>query len=296
MTMRIAVASGKGGTGKTTLSVNLAALLADGGQAVRLLDADVEEPNCHLFLRPQDESGSPVEVLIPLIDDERCTACRTCADVCAFNAITVIGASVLVFPELCHSCGACTMLCPESAIREDGRVTGEIRRGMVVRPDGGHFELVTGVLTIGEAKAVPVTKDVLATACEGAMDVVLIDAPPGTSCPVIESVRGSDLVVLVTEPTPFGLNDLRLAVEMVRALGLRAVVAVNRVGVGDDRVRRYCADEGLEIVLELPDDRRVAEAYSRGELLVDALPGLRGELRQAWQRIAAAAVAEEVRS
>jgi MinD superfamily P-loop ATPase len=296
MTVRVAIASGKGGTGKTTLSVNLAVLLADQGQVVRLLDADVEEPDCHLFLRPQDESRSPVNVLVPVVDDERCTACRACADVCAFSAITVIGSSVLVFPELCHSCGACAMFCPESAISEEGRVTGELRRGTVVRPDGGSFELVTGVLAIGEAKPVPVTKDVIAAAGEGTIDVVLIDAPPGTSCPVIESVRGSDLVVLVTEPTPFGLNDLRLAVEMVRALGLRAVVAVNRTGLGDDRVRRYCADEGLEIVLELQDDRRVAEAYSRGELLVDALPELRGELQRAWQRIAAAAVAEEVRS
>lgn len=296
MTVRVAIASGKGGTGKTTLSVNLAALLADQGVGVRLLDADVEEPDCRLFLHPRDESSSPVDVLVPVVDDEACTACRTCADVCAFSAIAVIGSSVLVFPELCHACGACTLFCPESAIREEGRVMGEIRRGAVLRPEGGCFELVTGVLSVGEAKPVPVTKAVVATAGDAAGDVVLIDAPPGTSCPVIESVRGSDLVVLVTEPTPFGLNDLRLAVEMVRALGLRAVVAVNRVGLGDDRVQRYCADEGLEIVLELPDDRRVAEAYSRGELLVDALPGLRAELQQAWDRIAAAATVEEVRS
>lgn len=295
MTVRVAFASGKGGTGKTTLSVNLAALLADQGRRVRLLDADVEEPDCHLFLQPQDEGSSPVHVLVPAVDDERCTACRACAAVCAFHAITVIGPSVLVFPELCHSCGACTMFCPEAAIREEARITGEIRRGTVVRPDGGHFGLVTGVLTVGEAKSVPVTKAVAAEAGDAASDVVLIDAPPGTSCPVIESVRGSDLVVLVTEPTPFGLNDLRLAVEMVRALGLRAVVAVNRVDLGDDRVQRYCADEDLGIVLELPDDRRVAEACSRGELLVDALPGLREELRRAWDRITAA-VAEEVRS
>jgi MinD superfamily P-loop ATPase len=237
-----------------------------------------------------------VEVLIPVVDDERCTACRTCADVCAFSAITVIGSSVLVFSELCHSCGACEMFCPESAIREEGRVTGEIHRGTVVRPGGRKFELVTGVLSVGEAKPVPVTKNVIAATGERAIDVVLVDAPPGTSCPVIESVRGSDLVVLVTEPTPFGLNDLRLAVEMVRALGLRAVVAVNRAGLGDDRVQQYCADESLDIVLELPDDRRVAEAYSRGELLVDALPELHEKLQRAWDRIRAAAVAEKVRS
>jgi MinD superfamily P-loop ATPase len=296
MTVRVAVASGKGGTGKTTLSVNLAALLADQGREVRLLDADVEEPDCHLFLQPQDEGGSPVHVLVPVVDGERCTACRACADACAFNAITVVGSSVLVFPELCRSCGACTLLCPESAIREEGRAMGKILRGTVLRPEGERFDLVTGVLSVGEAKPVPVTKAVMAAAGDAAPDVVLIDAPPGTSCPVIESVRGSDLVVLVTEPTPFGLNDLRLAVEMVRALGLRAVVAVNRVGLGDDRVQRYCAEEGLEIVLELPDDRRVAEACSRGDLLVDALPELRARLRQAWDRIAAAAAAEEAKS
>lgn len=296
MTTRIAVASGKGGTGKTTLSVNLAALLADAGLQVRLLDADVEEPDCHLFLDVVDETVDPVDVLVPVVDDERCTACRTCADVCAFKAITVIGTSVLVFPELCHACGACALLCPEGALREEGRQTGVVRRGVVGRPGGARFSLVTGVLDVGEAKAVPVTKATVRGV--GDDDIVIVDAPPGTSCPVIESVRGSDLVVLVTEPTPFGLNDLRLAVEMVRALGLRAVVAVNRAEPGADLVRDYCAEEGLEIVLELPNDRRIAEAYARGELLVDALPDVRGALAEAWERIvvAAASTPEEVTS
>jgi MinD superfamily P-loop ATPase len=294
MTTRIAIASGKGGTGKTTLSVNFAALLADRGLTVRLMDADVEEPDCHLFLHPQDETGEPVEVLVPVVDDERCTACRTCAEVCAYKAITVIGTSVLVFPELCHSCGACALFCPEAAIREEGRVTGEVRRGTVGRPADGSFDLVTGVLAVGEAKAVPVTKATVRSGPEA--DVVIVDAPPGTSCPVIESVRGSDLVVLVTEPTPFGLNDLRLAVEMVRALKLHAVVAVNRTEPGDDLVRDYCVQEGLQIVLELPNDRRVAEAYARGELLVDALPDVRELLADAWERIAAAAAPKEVAS
>jgi MinD superfamily P-loop ATPase len=292
--MRIAIASGKGGTGKTTLSVNFAALLADDGLDVRLLDADVEEPDCHLFLHPEDEAVDPVDVLVPVVDDRGCTACRTCAEVCAYKAITVIGTSVLVFPELCHSCGACTLFCPETALHEKCRTIGEVRSGAIRRPGNASFTLITGILAVGEAKAVPVTKATLHGASGG--DVMIVDAPPGTSCPVIESVRGSDLVVLVTEPTPFGLNDLRLAVEMVRALGLRAVVAVNRARPGDDLMRDYCEQERLEIVLELPDDRRIAKSCARGGLLVDALPDVREALAAAWERIFAAATREGVMS
>lgn len=283
--MRIAIASGKGGTGKTTLATNLASLLATRGAAVRLLDADVEEPDCHLFLHPELMRRDPVTVKVPVVRSEICTACGVCADVCAFHALTVVGHTVLVFPELCHSCGACSLLCPESAILENPRAVGTVERGRVTLSQGDRFSLVTGILTIGEAKPVPTARATLACADEPGADVVLIDAPPGTSCPAVEAVRGSDLVVLVTEPTPFGLNDLELAVAMMRALRLPFVVVINRADIGDDRVHRYCAENDITVVLELPDDRRIAEAYARGDQLIEVIDGLEDRLAGAWARI-----------
>lgn len=264
--MRIAVASGKGGTGKTTVAVNLAWVAARDGRRVQLLDCDVEEPDAALFLQPVVRSTVDVDVLTPTVDEEACTHCGVCADACAFRAIVTLPSAVLVFPELCHACGACALLCPEHAITEEPRRTGELRIG-----DAGPVQMVTGVLDVGEAKAPPVIRAAKQNIDEAA-DLVVIDAPPGTSCPVIDSVREADLVVLVSEPTPFGLNDLRLAVEMVRALDLPLVVIANRCDAGDDRLREYCHEEGIEIVLELPQDRRLAEVYARAGVVAEHLP------------------------
>ena len=267
--MRIAVASGKGGTGKTTVAVNLARAAALEERRVQLLDSDVEEPDCALFLRPRLVETPYVEVPIPVVDDDACTHCGTCSEVCAYKAIVELPSAVLVFPELCHACGACALLCPEKAISEEPRRTGQLEIG-----EAEGVAMVTGVLDVGEAKAPPVVKAVRERT-DPAADPVIIDAPPGTSCPVIESVRGADLVLLVTEPTPFGLNDLQLAVEMVRALGLPSAVVVNRCDVGDREVYEYCDAEGIEVVMEIPDDRALAEAYARGRAAVDAVPGYR---------------------
>jgi len=264
LTTRIAIASGKGGTGKTTVAVNLAWVLAARGVAVQYLDCDVEEPNGHLFLDPQIESTDAVGIPVPVVDESKCTACGTCAKVCPYHAIAVLK-KPLVFPELCHGCGGCTLACPAGAIREEPRAIGVVEAG-----NAGGMRFAQGRLNVGEAMAPPLIRAVKRRAL--AAGVVLLDAPPGTACPVVTAVRDSDSVLLVTEPTPFGLNDLELAVATVRQLGLPCGVVVNRADVGDGRVRSYCETEGICIVAELPDDRGAAEAYSRGQLLVEVLP------------------------
>jgi MinD superfamily P-loop ATPase len=263
--MRIAVASGKGGTGKTIVATNLAVTMADAGLTVSYLDCDVEAPNGSLFLRPTITRRDAVTIACPLVDQAACTRCGRCGDVCQFHAIVCLGSAVLTFPELCRGCGACTRVCPEKAIRETPREIGEVEEG-----HAGSIHFIQGRLRIGSPIVPPVIRAVKARLPAGG--TAILDAPPGTSCPMVEAVRDAHLVLLVTEPTPFGLHDLTLAVEAVREIGLPRAVVINRTGRGGDAVRRYCQRLDIPIVLEIPEDRRVAETYSRGELAVRALP------------------------
>lgn len=264
--MRIAIASGKGGTGKTTISTSLARMLSRR-RRVQYLDCDVEEPNGSLFLHPVIELSAPVEIAVPEVDDDKCTHCGACSRLCAFHAIVCLPKATLTFPELCHGCGGCARICPAGAITEVGRSIGVLERGT-----SGSIDFVHGRLNVGEAMSPPLIRAV--TDCADDSAVVILDAPPGTSCPVVASLRSADRVVLVSEPTPFGLHDLALAVELVRELAVPCGVFINRSDIGDDRVEVYCREQGLPVWGRLPHDRRVAEAYSVGQLVLDAVPGV----------------------
>lgn len=282
--MRIAVASGKGGTGKTTIATNLAVALAETGAGVAYVDCDVEEPNGRLFLKPVIRTTREVTIPVPAVDASRCTLCGACGQACRYSAILALPKSVSTFPKLCHGCGGCTLACPEGAISEVPRAIGTIEEGTA-----GRLAFVEGRLNVGEAMAPPVIRAVLRAAPEDC--TLVLDAPPGTSCPVIESVKRADVVLLVTEPTPFGLNDLQLAVAMARELGLPLGVAVNRAGIGDRGVFDYCAREGIPVLFELANDRAIAHACSRGELAVTALPGLKPAFVRLAERLGELATA-----
>jgi MinD superfamily P-loop ATPase len=272
--MIIAVASGKGGTGKTTVATSLA--LAVNDRPVQLIDCDVEEPNAHIFMKPRIAKSEVVCVPVPVVDESKCTRCGKCAEVCQFNALAVLKDRVMIFPNLCGGCGACKLVCPENAISEKKREVGVIEFG-----SSNGIKFSHGKLNIGEAMATPVIRELkrrIGRECE-----TIIDVPPGTSCPVIESVRGSDFVLLVTEPTPFGLNDLELAVEMLRALNLPHAVVINRSGTGDSGVDKYCQKQKIPIILRIPFDRRIAEGYSYGIRLIEIQPEWRTRLREVYQ-------------
>jgi len=278
--MRIAVASGKGGTGKTTVATSLALSLQTSEVSTGLpksslasdpplfLDCDVEAPNAHLFLKPTFERCQEVGLLIPRVDEAKCTHSGKCAEVCQYHAIAVLGKKVLVFPQLCHGCGSCTLICPEHAISEVSDVMGVLESGTA--DSGIHF--ARGVMNVGEPMATPIIRQLKKWAAPRPDQIVILDASPGTSCPVVESVRGADFLLLVTEPTPFGLHDLKLAVQVGHELNLPMGVVVNRDGIGDGGVDEFCAAEGLPILMRIPFDRAVAEGIAQGQALVEIRP------------------------
>lgn len=251
--MIVSVASGKGGTGKTSVAVNLALSVGN----VQLLDCDIEEPNAYLLLHPEMTKKEAVYTLIPKVDRTLCNTCGECTKFCQFNAIFVASEKILVFPELCHSCGGCPMVCPRKAITWEKHKIGTLNFGAT---DG--VALVYGELEVGKPMAVPVIKAVKKQITEEKN--VILDSPPGTSCPFVETVRGSDFCILVTEPTPFGLHDLKIAVEVLRKVGIPFGVVINRAGIGDKKVYDYCGKESIRILLEIPYERRIAELYSKG--------------------------------
>lgn len=279
--MIISIASGKGGTGKTTVATNLALSIESG---VQFLDCDVEEPDAHIFLKPKIREVKKAFIPVPAIDESKCNYCGICSRVCAYNAIAVLPPlnnrkpSAIFFPPLCHGCGACSYLCPQEAIKEVEREIGVVEIGKV-----GNLEFVHGRLNIGEAMAPPLIKQV-----KKHIDfskTVIIDAPPGTSCPVVTSVDKSDFCILVTEPTPFGLNDLVLAVEVLRKLAIPFGVVINRFDIADNKVSMYCLDNNIRILMSIPFDIETARAYSKGIPMVEAFPERKVYFQELFERI-----------
>jgi MinD superfamily P-loop ATPase len=265
--MIISVASGKGGTGKTTVAVNLALSIGN----IQFLDCDVEEPNAHIFLNPKIEKIESFEILHPIIDESKCNLCGKCGKICEFHAIAVMPKKVIIFEELCHGCGGCALICPQKAITEKSKELGIIRIGRCIN----DIEFLDGVLNLGQAHASPLIRQVKKTAAQiknKNQQITIIDAPPGTSCPVINTVKETDFCILVTEPTPFGLNDLILAVETVKKLNIPFCVVINRFDIGDNKVEKYCKDENIPILMKIPFSKEIALSYSEGIPIVEKYP------------------------
>jgi MinD superfamily P-loop ATPase len=273
--MIISVASGKGGTGKTTVAVNLALSIGN----VQFLDCDVEEPNAHIFLNPEIDNKIPAFIPVPEVDLDKCDYCGKCAEVCEYNAIAVLNDNVLIFSELCHGCGACANLCPNNAIKEVNREIGFVETG-----SKGDLQFAQGRLNIGEAMSPPLIK-----AVRGYLNptrTTVIDCPPGTSCPVIASIKGTDFCVLVTEPTPFGLNDLMLAVEVLKKLKIPFGIVINRSDLGDGKTEDYCKSQDIPVLMRIPFKREIAEAYSKGKTMVECFPEYKKDFQRLFNIIA----------
>ncbi len=283
--MRVAIASGKGGTGKTTVATNLAWLASISGLAAAYLDCDTEAPNGHLFLRPIIDHRREVVRMIPQIDAARCTLCGQCGAICQFSALVCLSQKVLAFPELCHSCGGCHAVCPAHAISEKPHGVGVVENGHC-----GGLLFVQGRLNVGEASSPPVIRVVNEIAPQA--DWLIYDAPPGTACPMVETVRNCDFVVLVTEPTPFGLHDLRLALDVVRLLKKACGVVINRASAGLMETRQFCQQARVPILAEIPDMLAIARAGSEGKLAVESVPGMRRVFAQLLLELAVATQAE----
>jgi MinD superfamily P-loop ATPase len=280
--MRIAVASGKGGTGKTTVATSLALSLSTR-QPVLFLDCDVEAPNSHLYLQPSFLAQKEAVILLPQIDATKCSACGKCVEVCQFHALALIGKKVLVFPQLCHGCGTCTLNCPENAISEKPNPIGALETGQT---DTG-IDFARGVLSISEPMSTPIIRQ-LKRWKQGVPDqITILDAPPGASCSVVETVRGSDFVLLVTEPTPFGLHDLKQMTGILREMNIPAGVVINRDGIGDSSVEAFCKTENIPVLLRIPFDRQIAEGTAQGKPLVEISPAYAVAFEQAYQQMVA---------
>jgi MinD superfamily P-loop ATPase len=272
--MIISVASGKGGTGKTSVAVNMAVSIG----SVQLLDCDVEEPNAHLLLHPKISHEEPVYTLLPNLKEELCDHCGKCGNFCQYNAIFVTTEKVLIFPELCHGCGGCILICPKNALTEGKHRVGKLKCGHIA-----NSEIVYGELEVGEPMAGPLIREVKKHVDKNRN--VILDAPPGTSCPVIETVKGSDFCILVTEPTPFGLHDLKITVQVLEDMAIPFGVVVNRAGIGDKKVYEYCEARNIPILLEIPYQRRIAELYSKGVPFSLEMPGWREKFQTLFDNV-----------
>lgn len=262
--MRITVTAGKGGTGKTTLATNLALALKER-YPVQFLDCDVEEPDAHIFLQPELKTQHPVYIKIPEVDESKCSFCGKCVDLCQFNSIAVFGENVLVYPELCHGCGLCSLACPNDAIIEKNNQIGLIETGT-----SNGFQFLQGKLKVGEPMPTPIIRELKKRIKPNA--VVILDSPPGTACPAVEAIYKSDFAILVTEPTPFGLHDLKLAIKVCNNLNVPYGVVINRHGIGDAGVDEYCKQNGISVLMRIPDNRNIAELYADGIPFILEIP------------------------